>query len=218
MNTYNEDVVSNFNWTLNKIVLNELQGATGATGATGPQGNTGPQGIQGLQGNTGATGPYPTMIYSELFANSTITTTLANNSGPFPYVTVSNANLLSGLLSPGVSYNGTDTITINSQSNTVIYEFIMTIGCRKGESTSNGVDIGISIDGVDPIVGKYTRIPSANFSTTDRELSVSGLFSLSPSVSHTIQIRVRQSAGGAAGTNSIVFSSLNFSIRSINMT
>ena len=119
-------------------------------------------------------------------------------------------------MSPDFSYNGTDTITIQSKDSLAYYEFIATIGCEKGESTSNGIDIGISIDGVSPTVDMYTSVPNSGFTTTPREMSISGIFSLSPGSSHTLQIRARQTGGGAAGNNSIDFNTLNLSIRSIN--
>ena len=205
-----------------------IQGPTGSTGSQGIQGPTGPTGSQGIQGPTGSTGSQgiqgPTGIlpsgsqlsYSEIYANSFFNFSLGSGSGLLSWVLISNANLISGLMSPDFSYNGTDTITIQSKDSLAYYEFIATIGCEKGESTSNGIDIGISIDGVSPTVDMYTSVPNSGFTTTPREMSISGIFSLSPGSSHTLQIRARQTGGGAAGNNSIDFNTLNLSIRSIN--
>ena len=193
-----------------------IQGPTGSTGSQGIQGPTGSTGSQGIQGPTGILPPGSQLSYSEIYANPFFNASLGSGSGLLSWVLISNANLISGLMSPDFSYNGTDTITIQSKDSLAYYEFIATIGCEKGEATSNGIDIGISIDGVSPTVDMYTSVPSTGFTTTPREMSISGIFSLSPGSSHTIQIRARQTGGGAAGNNSIDFNTLNFSLRSIN--
>jgi hypothetical protein len=160
--------------------------------------------------------PGSQLSYSEIYANSFFNVSLGSGTGLLSWVLISNANLISGLMSPDSSYNGTDTITIQSKDSLAYYEFVVTIGCEKGESTSSGIDIGISIDGVSPTVDMYTSVPNSGFSTTPREMSISGIFSLSPGSSHTLQIRARQTGGGAVGNNSIDFNTLNFSLRSIN--
>lgn len=193
-------------------------GATGvgSTGSTGATGSTGPTGATGLQGSTGVLPVGSELVYGEAFANANITTQLGTGTGSKPWVTISSANLVAGEIGSGVTYNNADTFTIDTKTNTVFYEFVATIGGRKGEATSNGIDVGLSIDGVDPVIGLYTSIPSTGFSTADREFSISGIFSLAANSNHTLQLRVRQTGGGAAGTNSIVLTSVNFSFRSIN--
>ena len=160
--------------------------------------------------------PGSQLSYSEIYANSFFNVSLGSGTGLLSWVLISNSNLISGLMSPDFSYNGTDTITIQSKDSLTYYEFVVTIGCEKGEATSNGIDIGISIDAISPTVDMYTSVPNSGFTTTPREMSISGIFSLSPGSPHTLQIRARQTGGGAAGNNSIDFNTLNFSLRSIN--
>jgi len=201
-------------------------GDTGATGADstvpGPTGATGPTGDVGATGPTGDTGPTGALpsgsivTYSELYASSSFITSLGTGSGLQSWVAISSANLDQGEFSSDVTYDGLDTITISSKSSDVYYSFVATIGCFKGEATSNGIDIGISIDGSSPTIDAYTSVNTAGFSTSPRELSVSGVFMLSGGSSHTIRLMARQSGGGAAGANTIVFSTINFSLRSIN--
>jgi hypothetical protein len=131
------------------------------------------------------------------------------------WVNVASAALVSGELSSDVS-QASGTFTVTSKPNVVFYEFIATIGCEKGEGTGNGIDLGLSLNGVDPVAGMFTTVRSADFTSTARELTISGIFSLPANQSNTIQIKVRQNAGGAAGTNSISFDTLNLSFRSIN--
>ena len=210
------------------------QGPTGATGDIGPTGDTGSTGptgdigLTGPTGATGATGPIgltgPTgalpagalLTYSESYASAGFSTSLGSGSGVKPWTTISNALLIQGDYSADVSYNGTDTITIASKPANVYYSFIATIGCYKGEATANGIDIGISIDGASPTGDLYTSVISPGFTTTPRELTVSGIFLLTGGSSHTIGLSVRQTGGGAAGANTITFSTINFSLRSIN--
>ena len=156
------------------------------------------------------------MVYGEIYATGSFTTTLGTGTGSQPWVALSSANLVSGDLSSDV-INNTGTFTVSSQTYSINYQFVATIACYKGEATSNGIDIGLSIDGVDPVTGLYTSIPTAGFSTSQRELTVSGIFGLSSGTSHTVRLMVRQSGGGAAGANTIVFPTVNYSIRAINV-
>ena len=59
-------------------------------------------------------------------------------------------------------------------------------------------------------------MPTPGFSTTQREMTVSGIFSLPANTSHTVRLMIRQSGGGAAGTNIARFDSINLSLRTIN--
>jgi len=195
-----------------------LAGPTGATGDAGLIGPTGATGDAGLMGPTGATGALPSgsiLTYSELYANSTFSTQLGTGAGLKNWETISSVNLVIGDKSNNVTYDGTSSLTINSEPSDITYSFISTIGCFKGESTSNGINIGVSIDGLNP-TDLLTTVVTAGFSTTSRELSISGLFVLTGGTPHTIKLMVQQSAGGAPGANSITFSTLNFALHSIN--
>ncbi len=191
-------------------LVGNLAGDDGATGATG---------VAGVDGATGASGVLPPgseLVYGEYYLNTPDTNiVLGTGTGILPWVNVSSANILSGEISSDVSHSS-GLFTIASKPIEIFYEFIATIGCEKGEATSNGIDVGISINGVDPVNGLFTTVRSADFSTTARELTISGIFSLPANQANTIQVKVRQNGGGAAGTNSIDFDTLNLSFRSIN--
>jgi hypothetical protein len=157
------------------------------------------------------------LVYAELYAASSFSNTLGTGSGAKPWVAISNGfNLIDGEVSSDVTYDGLDTLTIDSKDSDIYYQFVITLACFKGEATGNGIEIGVSIDGVDPVVGMLTTISTPSFTTTPRELSVTGIFSLSALSSHTVRMMVRQSGGGGIGTNTITFASINFNIRSIN--
>jgi hypothetical protein len=194
-------------------------GTSGESGTSGTSGANGTSGTSGESGTSGTSGILPVgteLVYAQLYRSATFTTLLSSASGLGSWVTVSSSNLLSGDLSSDVTYNGTDKLTISTKSNIVYYSFVMTIGCERVESGSNAIDIGLAIDGNDPPTDLYTSVGSGGFSTTPRELSVSGIFMLSSGASHSIQIKARQSSGGVAGPNSIRFNSLNLSLISIN--
>jgi hypothetical protein len=109
-------------------------------------------------------------------------------------------------------------ITIASRPALAYYQFVATLGCRKGESGSNSVEIGISIDNADPIQGHFTTIAENGLTSTQREITVSGIFTLTPDSAHTIRLMVRQTGTTTANgvENSILFRTINLNLNTIN--
>jgi len=164
------DAIGNASWTASIPGTSGTSGSSGSSGTSGSSGSSGTSGSSGSSGTSGTSGtsailPVGTeLVYGELYANSSFSVNLGTGTGLQSWATVSSANLLQGDLSSDVTYNGTNTLTISSKSNTVYYRFITTIGCFKGEASPNGLDIGLSIDGATPSTDLTTTIASGDFS------------------------------------------------------
>lgn len=209
-----------------------IQGIQGPQGAQGIQGPEGPQGIQGIPGEDGADGVLPAgsvLTYAEMInvSSSSLRTVLWGSGGPAttgagvwrPVIDTAPGDLAIGDYSADVSFDKPNgIITIASRPALAYYQFVATLGCRKGESGSNSVEIGISIDNADPIQGHFTTIAENGLTSTQREITVSGIFTLTPDSAHTIRLMVRQTGTTTANgvENSILFRTINLNLNTIN--
>ena len=209
-----------------------IQGIQGPQGAQGIQGPEGPQGIQGIPGEDGTDGVLPpgsVLTYAEMInaSSSSLRTVMWGSGGPAttgagvwrPVIDTAPGELAIGDYSADVSFDKPNgIITIAARPALAYYQFVATLGCRKGESGSNSVEIGISIDNADPVTGHFTTIAESGLTSTQREITVSGIFTLTPDSAHTIRLMVRQTGTTTANgvENSILFRTINLNLNTIN--
>ncbi|WP_222429797.1 collagen-like repeat preface domain-containing protein [Paenibacillus agilis] len=128
-------------------------GLQGLQGPVGPTGATGSQGIQGLVGPTGPTGPNPPIAVADISSN---TTQVIPNNGA--------VNLSTYTQIIGVTFNGTDTLTVPT---TGLYFISYDISLDPGNVGASS--FGVSVNGLAP------NIDSNIATTINQHLSNSGI-------------------------------------------
>jgi hypothetical protein len=185
-------------------------GATGFQGATGFDGATGLQGATG-QGATGPTGPFPEGTlpsYADVYNTDLVTIDLGSGLGSGNYVKLVDNNLTSES-TDDITFSDS-TLLVSSKPLSSVYVFTITAGCRKGQSGTLNANIGIGVNNATPPAGNFTA--ATNITTTQREISISGVVNLSADGPNTINLYGQKVSSTNADTNTIVFDSLQITL------